>query len=297
MVLYLSSQREPLKSKKVNIAGWSSLVARRAPVSYTHLNTSNFFELAAAVAIALFGTTSPAALATTVGVLTEVPVMPVSYTHLDVYKRQPTHYQKNTNAAIRDSRDAIYETPYKTKNLCLLYTSSCHTDDRCDGRSNHAADKREVEFQVDAEHSGLGNAEVAGDAGGNVDFLCGSILALQIDHTEDGGALRNVGQRDHRPQHRTAEVGNQLHIDGVGHVMQAGDDQRGINKTEDCAKDHAEGTGNAGVDDVRNEGADLPADGAKDSVGDDDGQHQRAEGHNEIIEMTGGQILRKNFSR
>ena len=63
--------------------------------------------------------------------------------------------------------------------------------------------------------------------------------------------------------------------------MQAGDDQRGINKTEDCAKDHAEGAGNAGVDDVRNEGADLPADGAKDSVGDDDGQHQRAEGHHD----------------
>ena len=36
---------------------------------------SNFFELAVAVAIALFGTTSPAALATTVGVLTEVSVM------------------------------------------------------------------------------------------------------------------------------------------------------------------------------------------------------------------------------
>ena len=34
-----------------------------------------FFELAVAVAITLFGTTSPAALATTVGVLTEVPVM------------------------------------------------------------------------------------------------------------------------------------------------------------------------------------------------------------------------------
>ena len=36
---------------------------------------SNFFELSVAVAIALFGTTSPAALATTVGVLTEVPTM------------------------------------------------------------------------------------------------------------------------------------------------------------------------------------------------------------------------------
>lgn len=39
------------------------------------IGASNFFELAVAVAIALFGTKSPAALATTVGVLTEVPVM------------------------------------------------------------------------------------------------------------------------------------------------------------------------------------------------------------------------------
>jgi ACR3 family arsenite transporter len=39
------------------------------------IGASNFFELAVAVAIVLFGTTSPAALATTVGVLTEVPVM------------------------------------------------------------------------------------------------------------------------------------------------------------------------------------------------------------------------------
>ena len=39
------------------------------------IGASNFFELAVAVAIALFGTTSAAALATIVGVLTEVPVM------------------------------------------------------------------------------------------------------------------------------------------------------------------------------------------------------------------------------
>ncbi len=39
------------------------------------IGASNFFELAVAVAVALFGTGSPAALATTVGVLTEVPVM------------------------------------------------------------------------------------------------------------------------------------------------------------------------------------------------------------------------------
>ena len=39
------------------------------------IGASNFFELSVAVAVALFGTASPAALATTVGVLTEVPVM------------------------------------------------------------------------------------------------------------------------------------------------------------------------------------------------------------------------------
>lgn len=44
-----------------------------APASM--IGTSNFFELAVAVAISLFGLTSGAALATVVGVLVEVPVM------------------------------------------------------------------------------------------------------------------------------------------------------------------------------------------------------------------------------
>ena len=39
------------------------------------IGASNFFELAVAVAVALFGANSAAALATTVGVLTEVPLM------------------------------------------------------------------------------------------------------------------------------------------------------------------------------------------------------------------------------
>jgi ACR3 family arsenite transporter len=39
------------------------------------IGASNFFELAVAVAISLFGSDSPVVLATIVGVLVEVPVM------------------------------------------------------------------------------------------------------------------------------------------------------------------------------------------------------------------------------
>lgn len=62
-------------------SGLSYLLMRRLRVDHNVaspgalIGASNFFELAVAVAITLFGADSPAALATVVGVLVEVPVM------------------------------------------------------------------------------------------------------------------------------------------------------------------------------------------------------------------------------
>jgi len=68
-----------LQSYGIFAVGWAGAKLLRLPHEIAGpaclIGTSNFFELAVAVAISLFGLNSGAALATVVGVLVEVPVM------------------------------------------------------------------------------------------------------------------------------------------------------------------------------------------------------------------------------
>ena len=141
--------------------------------------------------------------------------------------------------------------------------------------TDHAADQRELVLEVDTEERGLGNAEVARDARGDVDLLGTLVLLLQHGHGEHRRTLSDVGKRDHGPQGGVAEVVDHLGIDGVGHVMQTGHDERSVHSAEDRRKRNADVRAQAPVDRVGNGVANSPANGSDDDVRDKDRRHER----------------------
>jgi ACR3 family arsenite transporter len=76
-------------------AAWAWRVPFNIAAPCALIGTSNFFELAVAVAISLFGLSSGAALATVVGVLVEVPVM----LSLVAFANRTRHHFVNEHAA------------------------------------------------------------------------------------------------------------------------------------------------------------------------------------------------------
>lgn len=74
---------------------WQCRVRQDVAAPSTLIGTSNFFELAVAVAIVLYGLDSGAALATVVGVLIEVPVMLVLVRLINAHRE---HYRRRGGA-------------------------------------------------------------------------------------------------------------------------------------------------------------------------------------------------------
>ena len=73
-------------------AAFALKVPHRIAAPCALIGTSNFFELAVAVAISLFGLNSGAALATVVGVLVEVPVMLTLVTFVNLTRARFYHH-------------------------------------------------------------------------------------------------------------------------------------------------------------------------------------------------------------
>lgn len=74
-------------------------------------------------------------------------------------------------------------------------------------------------------------------------------------------------------------VGDQLQVDGVGHVMQPRNDERSIDKAKDGGKHLTEGAGDTAEHHAGNERTDGPQDKMCRAYG----QHQTAEGdHNHL---------------
>ena len=118
---------------------------------------------------------------------------------------------------------------------------------------------------------------------------------MQIDHGKDGTALGNVGQGDHRPEHGAVVVGDQLQVDGVGHVMQSRNDERSIDKAKDGAEHLTEGAGDTAEHHAGNERTDRPADGLQDKMCRAYGQHQTAEGNHNHLHHRGHETFEEAF--
>jgi ACR3 family arsenite transporter len=84
-------------------AAWAWRIPHNIAAPCALIGTSNFFELAVAVAIGLFGLNSGAALVTVVGVLVEVPVMLSLVTFANRTRRYFPEMDEGTNVAADSS--------------------------------------------------------------------------------------------------------------------------------------------------------------------------------------------------
>ena len=118
---------------------------------------------------------------------------------------------------------------------------------------------------------------------------------MQDDHAQNGRALRDIGQRDHRPEVGAAVGVDQLGVDGVGHVVQTGHNDRCVQQAEQCGKEQLDIGCKAHVDDICDKITDFPANRADHGVCDEYSGNKCAEGNDNHADDFRANLLEEFF--
>ncbi|GFI32859.1 hypothetical protein IMSAGC013_04266 [Lachnospiraceae bacterium] len=134
-------------------------------------------------------------------------------------------------------------------------------------------------LQIHAKDGRFRHSQITGDAGRHIYFLGLCVFPLQYRHGKNGGTLGYIRKGNHRPQHRSLIICNQLQVYGIGHMVKPCNHQRRIYKSENCAENHFKRTCNPCINHRRNGRTYLPSNRPQNKMRSDNRQQQTAERH------------------
>lgn len=123
------------------------------------------------------------------------------------------------------------------------------------------------------------------------------MLAADQDNARDRRGLRNVRQRDDRPDRCTAQALNHLHINCQRGLVHAGDHQRGVQEAKQHGTNRREAAGHQVTYREGNAVANHAAKRTDKRMGEEDGQNKGADRHYHQIEVIRYDAFQARFNK